>query len=67
MKPTIRFATKEEIPFIMKFINEHWKKGHVLATDQELFSWQYINYGKVNFVLGWDTNNDMQGVLGYIS
>ena len=66
MKSTIRFAMEEDIPFIMKFIDEHWKKGHVLATDMELFNWQYINYDKVNFVLGCDANNDIQGVLGYI-
>lgn len=66
MKSTIRLATKEDIPSIMKFINTYWKKGHILATDRKLFDWQYINYDKVNFVIGCNIDNEIQGILGFV-
>lgn len=62
----IRFANKEDIPSIMKFVDEEWKKGHILALDRELFDWQYVNNNKVNMVIGEDENHVLQGVLGYI-
>lgn len=63
---TIRFAEYEDIPAIMKYIDEYWKKGHILATNRELFEWQYIYNEKVNFVLGLDEANHIQGILGFI-
>lgn len=63
---TIRFAEYEDIPEIMKYIDEYWKKGHILATNRELFEWQYIYNEKVNFVLGLDEANHIQGILGFI-
>ena len=53
----IRFADYEDITTIMRFIDEYWKKGHILARDSELFEWQYVEDGKVNFVLGFDEEN----------
>jgi hypothetical protein len=50
----------------MKYIDTYWKKDHILARDRKLFEWQYVNYGRVNFVVGADDNGDIQGILGYI-
>ena len=62
----IRFAKVTEIPLIMRFIDEYWKKNHILATNKELFEWQYVFDNKVNYVIGIDNNNEILGVLGYI-
>lgn len=62
----IRFSHREDIPRIMKFIDEHWKKGHILANNRELFEWQYMFDGRVCFVLGFDEDHNIQGILGYI-
>lgn len=62
----IRFANYDDIPAIMQYIDKYWKKNHILARDKELFEWQYINYGQVNFVIATDINDKIQGILGYI-
>lgn len=62
----IRFANMEDIPAIMNFIDEQWKKNHILAKDKELFEWQYVNNNKLNMVIGEDANGCLQGILGYI-
>jgi hypothetical protein len=62
----IRFADYSDIPAIMKYIDTYWRKDHILARDRKLFEWQYVNYGRVNFVVGTDENGDIQGILGYI-
>lgn len=62
----IRFAEYKDIPKIMQYINEHWKNGHILSKDRELFEWQYINYDKLNFVIGIDKNDKIYGILGFI-
>lgn len=63
---TIRFAKNKDISAIMQYIDEYWRKGHILAIDRELFDWQYINYEKVNFVIGVDESYKIQGILGFI-
>lgn len=62
----IRYATDEDIPVIKKFINEEWKKDHILARETRLFEWQYTS-DKLDYVLGLDSNGNIQGMLGFIS
>lgn len=62
----IRFAGMNDIPTIMNFIDEHWKKNHILARDRKLFEWQYINNNKLNMVVGEDEEGNLQAILGYI-
>ncbi len=62
----IRFATKSDIPQIMKFINDYWKKGHILSYDRTLFEWQYQGNNKVNMVLGLK-DDVLLGVLGFVA
>lgn len=50
----IRQAVYEDIPRIMQFIDEHWKRGHILARDRAFFEWQYMDGDKVNVFLGID-------------
>lgn len=65
----IRQATYNDIPNIMRFIDEHWKKGHILARDRKFFEWQFVDEGQVNVFLAIDEENQkiygMQGVIIY--
>ncbi|MGM9571859.1 MAG: hypothetical protein ACI3ZR_06515 [bacterium] len=65
-KYIIRYATKEDIPAIKQFIDINWKKNHILVRAEGLFEWQYIS-NKIDYVLGLDHKNNIQGMLGYIS
>ena len=66
---SIRQAVYEDIPLIMKFIDAHWKKGHILARDREFFEWQFVDDGQVNVFLAVDDTAGkiygMQGVIPY--
>lgn len=67
MDYTIRFATREDTRAVMRFIDSHWRKGHILSRDRELFEWQYGGGGnRLNIVIGIDNFGDIQGMLGFI-
>ncbi|MCI8364019.1 MAG: hypothetical protein HFG34_03595 [Eubacterium sp.] len=64
---TIRQAVYEDIPQIMKFIDEHWKKGHILARDRKFFEWQFVDDDEVNVFLGVDDEaGKIYGMVGVI-
>jgi len=51
----------------MCFIDEHWRKGHVLAKSRRLLDWQHAcDDGTYNFLLAWDEAGGLLGILGYI-
>ncbi len=66
---TIRQAVYKDIANIMQFIDENWKKGHILARDREFFEWQFVENNQVNVFLGIDDETGkiygMQGVIRY--
>ena len=66
---TIRQAVYEDIPNIMNFIDQHWKKNHILARDRSFFEWQFVESGQVNVFLGIDDKEGkiygMQGIIRY--
>lgn len=57
---TIRRAEYEDIPNIMRFMDEHWKPGNILAKNREFFEWQFVDGDKLNMFLGVD---DVRGIL----
>lgn len=63
---TIRYAQINDISSIMKYIDDNWKKDHILARDRKLFEWQYVSGSKVNIVIGIDEQGEIQGMLGFI-
>lgn len=65
-KYLIRYATYKDIPAIKKFIDQNWKKNHILVQENGLFEWQYTS-DKLDFVLGIDDMGKIQGMLGFIS
>ncbi len=63
----IRFATIEDIPRIMKFIDEHWKKNHIMATNRILFEFQHVENDEVHYVIAEDSESKyIYGTMGYI-
>lgn len=62
----IRYATVKDIPEIKRFIDEKWKKDHILVREDGLFEWQYTS-DKLDYVIAVDSNNIIQGMLGFIS
>ena len=64
----IRQAKYEDIPRIMKFIDEHWKKNHIMARDRAMFEFQHLGPDKeVYYILAEDDNdNVLYGTMGYI-
>ena len=37
----IRFAEEKDIPEIMKFIDEYWRKNHIMSRNRSLFEFQH--------------------------
>lgn len=68
-KYDIRFCQPEEKNLIMKFIDEDWRKNHVLAQWGELLDWQYLDAqeNRYNFVAAIDRESgSLDGLLGFI-
>ena len=66
----IRLARKSDIDDIMRFIDEHWRKGHIMARDRKLFEYEYVDGDgdDVNFVLAIDRRTrSIEGVFGFLS
>jgi hypothetical protein len=37
----VDWSRPEDLPLLRRLIDAHWRKGHVLARDPNLFCWQY--------------------------
>lgn len=57
---SIRQANIDDIPLIMRFIDENWRKGDTLATNRQFFEWSFVRNGKVTMIVGID---DKEGIL----
>lgn len=63
----IRFADINDIDDIMKFIDIHWKKNHILAVNKNFFCYQHIMNNEVTYVIARnDLNDEIDAILGYI-
>lgn len=67
---TIRRCRRTDIPDVLAFIDEHWKRGHILTVDRPLFEWQYARCGhpgEYNIMLARrDEDGALLGLLGYL-
>ncbi len=63
----VRQACRDDMPYIMGFIDMYWKKNHILARDKALFDWQYgqEDASDLNMMIGTD-QGEVQGVLGFV-
>jgi len=65
----VRLAHEDEGKVLAQFIDQHWKKDHVLVTCKDLLDWQYLDRmsGRYNFVIGIERQSqEIHGVLGFI-
>lgn len=66
-KYTIRLAKIGDVNGIMRFINEYWRKGHILAVNRDMFYYEHVNKDNVNFLLAINKETgEIDGLLGYI-
>jgi hypothetical protein len=64
---TIARCAAADIEPVVRFIDEQWKRGHVLATCRALLDWQYRNPdGSYSFILA-RRGDEIVGLLGYIT
>lgn len=66
----IRLAQADDEADLLRFIDEHWQKGHVFVAHPRLFHWQHAaRDGRkgINFVLARDEDDGrIYAILGYI-
>ena len=64
----LRLGDNADVGIVTKFIDEHWKPGHILARDRELFEYMYLEKdGRLNFALAFEPlSNELIAILGYI-
>ena len=68
----IRLATIDDVDAIMDFIRREWNENHILATNRELFLWQYgrTEYGNsrdINVLLMVNrSNGEIMGMQGFV-
>ncbi|WP_347723813.1 hypothetical protein [Lysinibacillus capsici] len=64
----IRLAKYSDIEMIMAFLNEHWREGHIMAINRELFEYEYVNEEIVNFVIAIDkVSGLLEGIFGFLN
>jgi hypothetical protein len=61
----ITIAKLEDADEIMKFIDNEWKKGHILGVNKKYFLYEYANQNFLNFVIS-KNNNKINGILGFL-
>ena len=62
-----RLGKKKEIPLIMKFIKNYWKKKHILGLDRKFFEYEFSSKDKVNFTIALNKkNNQLASIQGFI-
>jgi hypothetical protein len=64
----IRFATNDDLAPLMRFIDEHWARGHVLSTSRSLMEWQHrgTDGRDYDYVIA-SEGDELLGVLGFIA
>ncbi|NDJ28027.1 hypothetical protein DMB95_07815 [Campylobacter sp. MIT 12-8780] len=65
----IRFCHIDEADLLMNFIENHWKKGHILAHSKELLDFQHLDKEnkRYNFVVAFNTQSkEFDAILGFI-
>lgn len=66
MNSEITFCTKNDLNEVRNFIDNYWKKNHILSISRNILDWYYKNIdGSYNFILG-KIKGEISGVLGFI-
>lgn len=67
-KYEIRLAQFSDIDDIMTFIDNDWKKGHILAKNRKFFEYEFLEAdGTVNFIIAIDREKrTIEGISGFL-
>lgn len=63
----ISLCASDEIEDVMSFIDVHWQKGHILATNRVLMDWQHGTADSAYDYLIAREGEKVLGVLGFIA
>ncbi len=64
---TLELCIPEEVAELKKYLDTYWQKDHVLVQSKELFNWQYISNGYINWVIARNNNtNEIDGAMGFL-
>lgn len=69
VKYNLSIATFADVQPIMNFIQQYWGTKHILATNVDVFLFQYKNQldkQQVNFVVAKDNEGVIKAILGFI-
>lgn len=64
----LRIATRADATTIMRFMDEHWRAGHILSRRQDLLLHDFLNFKdnqRLNIALAFDRDN-LVGLFGYM-
>lgn len=63
----IRLAEKSDIDAIMQFIDNYWKKDHILSKDKTLFEYEFLDGNQVNMILAIDrVTKQIEAIFGFL-
>ena len=63
----IRLAEYDEIGELMQFIDEYWRKGHILSTNRDFFMYEMVIDGKVNFLIAKNREIEkIESIIGFL-
>lgn len=63
---TIEYCRAEELSGVMRFLDEHWRKGHIMAHDRQLMNFMHKNNaGGYDFAVAYE-GGKIIGVLGFL-
>ena len=66
MSVTIDRCAEHDVGDVVRFLDEHWERGHALVASRRLLDWQYRNPDRsYSFVVA-RAGGDIAGLLGYI-
>jgi len=60
------FATLKDLDNIMKFMNDYWRKDHILSRNRELFLYEFQDGNNLNIGLAKDDRDKIIGIFGWI-
>lgn len=65
-KYEFRLARRSDVEAIMTYIDECWRKDHILSKNRELFEYEFCDGEDVHFVLAIDRETgEIEGLDGY--
>jgi len=69
VKYNLSIATFSDVQPLMNFIQQYWGAEHILATNEDVFLFQYQNQldkKQINFVVAKDNDCVIKAILGFI-